>query len=863
MSASDTPQHDSSNGGESTGSNGSGSTVSGGGEPTVSSAPAPAGRAPNDLPLQNVAANASEPAPENGSPAAGGPFASAPAGALAPAPATGSLGARLGHAMRSVRGGGTRVWIVLALVCAAAGTLGSVLGARAIAGSDATNAHAGFLKASKSIAATLKLAVRHEQQIAVTAETYLAAQREASSAAGHETSSAAGQETSPAAGQEASSEAQPEVSPAEFAAWVSSVRMRRRYPELLALRFLPPADSSRARLRARDRGVSVYASVQTRRGAALAVAIPVYEGTARPRGVAARRAALVGWLREVLLPNVILSEALAGDPGYVASMSHRSLSGPVGYSSGAPRPGAQSASARVGGGWTVRSFAAPAGGGVFSDGSALALLMVGVLASVLLGAIVFILGARPSQLSFARLFGGFSGGRAGAGAKQATSGDLYDPVTGLPGRALTLDRARCMVARAKRQPGTLAGVLFLDIDSFAALNERYGRDAGDRLLQTVAQRLSGVVRAGDTVGRTGADQFVVVVEAAARSVRLDHLASRMIEAMRRPVEQAGDRPDLSFTASIGVAFGRYESGDDLLRDAQLALHSAKAAGKDRYTLFNANMRSTVESESALESELSAALLNGQLFLVYQPIRDLRTRSVVGVEALVRWLHPKRGVLAPADFLPLAEETGLIVPIGRWVLEQACARAAVWEVAGHRVGVAVNVSANQLNRDGFITDVRRALQQSGIDPSLLTLEIAEPTVMRDIASTTARMHAIKQLGVRIAIDGFGSAYAHRADLQRMQLDFLKVDLRSIGESDDEDYRNWLLEAIFIYARELSLTVIAEGIETEEQMNVIDAMGARMAQGFFLGRPISRDAIEELLAAGPAAAPSARADAKPVA
>jgi diguanylate cyclase (GGDEF)-like protein len=867
MSASDTPQHDPSSGGEATassageatassggesaGSNGGKASASNGGDSTVvngseshsSPAPAPANGAPTDHRLENGASGAAEPTPENGAAGPSNPAyendasaqdgspASAPAGVLPPAPATRSLGAWLENATRSVRGGGTRVWVAVALVCAATGTLGSVLGARAVAGSDSANAHAGFVRTSTSIAATLKLAVRHEQQIAATAATYLAAQ--------------------------------PEASPAEFAAWVRSARMRRRYPELLALRFLPPADTSRARRRSRDKGVSVYAAAQTRRGRALAVAIPLYEGTARRRNVTARRAAFVGWLREVLLPGVVLREALAGDAGYVASMSHRSVSGPVSYSSGAPQAGAQSASTRVGGGWTVSSFAAPAGGGVFSDGASLALLIVGVLASVLAAAIVFIIGARPSRLSFFSLLGRFSGRPAGAGAKEPTSLDLYDPVTGLPGRALTLDRVRFTVARAKRQPGTLAGVLFLDIDSFAGLNEQCGRDAGDRLLQTVARRLSGVVRAGDTVGRIGADHFVVLVETAARGVRLDHLASRMIQAMHQPVEQDGSGSDLNFTASIGVAFGRYESGEDLLRDARLALRSAKAAGKDRYTLFNANMRSTIESDSVLESELSAALLNGQLFLLYQPILDLRTRSVVGVEALVRWLHPKRGVLGPADFLPLAEETGLIVPIGRWVLEQACARAAVWEVAGHKVRVAVNVSANQLNRDGFITDVRRALQQSGIDPSLLTLEIAEPTVMRDIASTTARLHAIKQLGARIAIDGFGSAYAHRADLQRMQLDFLKVDLRSIGETDDEDYRNWLLEAIFIYARELSLTVIAEGIETEEQMNIIDAMGARMAQGFYLGRPISRDAIEELFAAQPAALPSARADAKPVA
>ena len=177
---------------------------------------------------------------------------------------------------------------------------------------------------------------------------------------------------------------------------------------------------------------------------------------------------------------------------------------------------------------------------------------------------------------------------------------------------------------------------------------------------------------------------------------------------------------------------------------------------------------------------------------------------MGLEALIRWLHPTQGVLPPDDFIPLAEETGLIVPIGRWALEEACSRAAAWNVAGHRVGISVKVSANQLNRDGFATDVRRALQQSGIEPSLLTLEIAETTVMRDLAAAAERLEEIKQLGVRIAIDDFGSGYAHHADLQRMPLDFLKVDRSSLAASDDEDYRSWLLQAILVVGRDLSLT-----------------------------------------------------------
>lgn len=771
----------------------------------------------------------------------------------------------LKRTVRWLRSGGIGVWAAAALLVAAAGALGSVLGARAVAHSDSANARTAFVRTSQSIASTLNLAIRHQEQLTVSASTYLSAH--------------------------------PRASYSDFKAWARWARTHSLYPELDALDLLTPAHPSPELLLARDGGSTVYRPVRSARGSALAVETPVYRGTATPRSLPGRRAAFVGWLREVLIPGVVLREALVGDPGYQASLSHRGVAvggvavggvaaggvavGGVAaggvpasllYASGSHQPGGQSASTHVSGGWTVTTFAAPVAAGVFVDGDALTVLTGGVLLSALLGVLVFLLGAprflgaprllgAPRPLSASRLLGAPRpqpspapppGGSSSERPGEPSGQRLHDPLTGLPGRALTLDRAQCMVARARRQPGTLAGALAIDIDWFAELNDRFGRPAGDQLLQTVAQRLGEEVRAGDTVGRVGADEFVVLVESPARGMRLDNLAARMIEALHKPLELAGFGPSFCLTASIGVAFGRYETAEDLLNDAQLALRSAKAAGKDRYTLFNANMRSMIESRSVLEAELNAALLDGQFFLVYQPIRDLRTRAVVEVEALVRWLHPKQGVLEPAGFLPLAEDTGLIVPIGRWVLEQACARAAVWEVAGHQVGVAVNVSANQLGRDGFITDVRRALQQSGVAPSTLTLQIAEATVMRDVAASTERLRALKRLGVRLAIDGFGSAYAHRADLQRMQLDFLKVDLGSLAEADDAHYRSWLLEAIFIYARELSLMVIAEGVETEEQLSVIDSMGARMAQGPLLDRPASREAVEALFGAGSASA-----------
>jgi diguanylate cyclase (GGDEF)-like protein len=769
------------------------------------------------------------------------------------------------------------VWAAVAVLCVAVGAVGSLLGAHAVASTDAAKARQAFPRASAGIASTLKLAIQHEEDLIISGSTFFAGK--------------------------------PNASSTEFDTWVKWAQALRRYPELQKLSLvalvrapelpafearitgapvkprlspsskLPASPSSppmRSGLRivpsgtrpyyclaavelarspvkhlragldycpltagllsSRDSAQSIYAPAAAGRSQGLGVQTPVYRGNVAPSTFASRRGAFVGWLREVLVPGAMLQQVLLGHPQYAVRLRHKVSSSNVVFTSGAPQPDAQSSATKLHNGWTVRTFGpAPAGAGVLTDGNALALLIAGSLLSVLLGLVVFLLGARRSAEPARK-------------AREVPHEDLYDALTGLPNRALALDLAERMVARAQRQSGMLAGALVIDIDWFKDVNDKLGQVAGDQLLRTVAERLESVVRVGDIVGRLGGDEFVVLVESEARAARLDSVARRMMEALHKPVALDDFGPSFFLTASIGIAFGQYAAPEDLLRDAHLALDAGKAGGKNRYTLFNANMRSVIEGRGALEAELNTALLDKQFFLLYQPIYDLRTQQVVGLEALIRWRHPTQGVLAPADFIPLAEETGLIVPIGRWALEEACSRAAAWNVAGHRVGISVQVSANQLNRDGFATDVRRALQQSGIEPSLLTLEIAEATVMLDIAAATERLEEITQLGVRIAIDDFGSGYAHRSDLQRMPLDFLKVDRTSLAASDDEDYRSWLLEAILHFARALSVTVIAKGIETDEQMTTIQAMGCTMAQGLFMGEPTPAHAVESLFEAG---------------
>jgi diguanylate cyclase (GGDEF)-like protein len=742
--------------------------------------------------------------------------------------------------------------------CVLAGSVASVLGARAVAHNDSAKTETSFHQGSQAIASTLKLAIQRQEELTVAASTYFAAN--------------------------------PKATSAEFARWVTWARTRRRYPELDALGLLPappkpapvrkptavnassvstdasstsvdasptpidapsapaspspaPVHVSPTLLLSRNTGLPTYHPISAGHRQALAIVTPVYRGNVTPHTVFGRTAASVGWLREVLVPGAVLGQVLVGHPGYALALTYHDGASNLPFSSGAPRSGTQNTTLDLHDGWTVTSFGPAPGASVLADGDALAVLIGGILVSVLLGLVVDILGAaaRPPSPALVEA-------EAQAQEQRSELPDkyLYEPLTGLPNRELTLDRAERMVARAGRDSGMLAGALFVDIDQLSEVNEMLGLTAGNQLLKIVGERLLEVVRTGDTVGRLDGDEFVVLVESAARGVRLDSLAQRMIEALHKPVELDAFGPSFVLTASIGVAFGRYATPDDLLRDAHVALVSAKTAGKDRYTLFNANMRTVIEGRAVLEAELSTALAENQFLLLYQPIYDLRTRKVAGMEALIRWAHPTQGVLAPDAFIPLAEETGLIVPIGRFMLEEACARAAAWNVAGHRVGVSVKVSPHQLNRDGFATDVQRALQQSGIEPSLLTLEIPETAMMRDLAAAAERLHEIKLLGVSIAIDDFGgSGYAHQSDLRQLPLDSIRVDRSSLAASEDEDYRNWLLEAIMLVGRELSLTVVATGIETHEQMATLQSIGCTMAQGALMSSPTPVDAVASLL------------------
>jgi diguanylate cyclase (GGDEF)-like protein len=508
-------------------------------------------------------------------------------------------------------------------------------------------------------------------------------------------------------------------------------------------------------------------------------------------------------------------------------------------------------------GWTVQSFGAGAGAGVLGDHNALALLLGGILLSVLVALFVMALGtgrarARRLVLEKTRELSRKNG--------ELSHLALHDTLTGLPNRALVLDRAAQMLARSARQPDTVAGALFVDVDGFKHVNDDLGHAAGDRLLRVVGERLQGAVRDQDTVGRLGGDEFVMLVECHVGEAALAALADRVTSMLREPIELGDSRKTFSVTASIGVACGRYETPDELLRDADLALYAAKAAGKNRYATFDASMRASTQGRLELEADLDTALGDEQFFLLYQPIFDLSSHEVVEVEALIRWRHPIRGIINPESFIPLAEENGAIAPIGRWVLGQACRQAAAWVAEGRHIGVAVNVSASQLDCASFAEDVGLALESSGIEPSLLTLELTETTLMRDVGAACARLREIKLLGVHVAMDDFGTGYASLSYLQRMPVDVLKVDRSFVAALDDGEGGRELLDAILGVAQSLSLTVIAEGIEEYSQLSALEQLGCEMAQGFLLGQPVPAEDIRAVVARREIAACASPAEAQ---
>ncbi len=426
----------------------------------------------------------------------------------------------------------------------------------------------------------------------------------------------------------------------------------------------------------------------------------------------------------------------------------------------------------------------------------------------------------------------------------------HDPLTGLANRSLLMDRLGVELARARRTGQTVA-VLFVDLDRFKVINDSLGHAAGDALLIDVASRLQGTLRLEDTVARIGGDEFVMVCGGLNLPGEVDVIAARVSTVLSEPHVVAGREVYACPSIGIALAPGTSTDPEDLVADADLAMYQAKAAGRGRWVVFTPALRGDT-TRVELESGLRHALERGELRVVYQPVIDLADGGIIGAEALVRWDHPQRGLLLPMEFIPLAEETGLIVPVGRWVLAEACRQAAEWQangvVPGERFEISVNVSARQVSAD-FARDVIAALESSGLDPTHLALEITETFLMQDAQAAYAVLAELRRRGVRISVDDFGTGYSSLAYLKRFPLDLVKVDrsfVRDIGP-DAED--SAVVAAVASLARSIGLQVIAEGVETADQLERLRALGCQAAQGFLFSKPLAPAAFEALLASNP--------------
>jgi diguanylate cyclase (GGDEF)-like protein/PAS domain S-box-containing protein len=425
---------------------------------------------------------------------------------------------------------------------------------------------------------------------------------------------------------------------------------------------------------------------------------------------------------------------------------------------------------------------------------------------------------------------------------------LHDPLTGLPNRSLLLDRLNHWATRAGRDRST-AAVLFVDLDNFKVINDALGHDQGDRLLCAVADRLVRELRPSDTIARVGGDEFVVFCEDVASEHEALAMVDRLVHALDAPFDLAGQAQHA--TASVGIALSDGSTDPEvLIRNADAAMYRAKERGRARFELFDDEMRRRSISWLETESELRRALANGELRNVYQPIVSPTSGLIVGFEALVRWHHPERGVISPADFIPVAEQSGLIVPLGRVVLEQACAEAVAWN-AGREgrdpLRVAVNFSPRQLSHPRAVETVTAALEGAGLPAEHLCVEITESALVDDAAATLGTLNKLKELGVTLALDDFGTGYSSLTYVRRFPIDTLKIDRSFIdgivGSSEDEA----IVTAVLSMGRALGVHVVAEGVETEEQAARLRTLGCTLAQGYLFSRPIAPDAVRELLAA----------------
>ena len=590
-----------------------------------------------------------------------------------------------------------------------------------------------------------------------------------------------------------------------------------------------------ALLATRDTGNVTYAPFRFGSSVELGIATPCFRGGGTPSGIVARRRAFLGWFVMVLDPAVLLDHAATGHTGLSIALSYDAAFTHVLFRDGRAPRGGQEQTTSLSSGWTVETFGVVKGDGIVGDPEALQLLLAGLAVSLLIAIVFYMLAT----------------GRARAAALVRKRTDelrfqaLHDPLTSLPNRALILDRIEQMLGRARRDHEPTAA-MFLDLDDFKYINDTLGHHVGDELLVAVGSRLQSGMREGDTVGRLGGDEYVLLIEGPSLSAGAEVVADRILEALDAPFDVAGSKRPISVSASIGVAVGDRSTPEKLLRDADIALYQAKAAGKRCRVFFAPSMQDDMLKQERSMRDLQGALESRQFRLSYQLTVDLQTNAFAGVEALLRWQHPTGRIVQPNDFIPALEASGLIIPVGAWVLEEACKQGAAWHAAGHELSISVNVSAKQLQHDRIIEDVDRALTISGLDSHALILELTETALMNDVEGTISRLKRLKALGVVLAVDDFGTGYSSLSYLQKFPIDILKIDRSFVsGSAAASNESVTLLHALVHLGKVLGLKIVAEGVEDLEQLQRLRAEGVEYGQGFLFARPLDEAVVTEML------------------
>jgi len=428
---------------------------------------------------------------------------------------------------------------------------------------------------------------------------------------------------------------------------------------------------------------------------------------------------------------------------------------------------------------------------------------------------------------------------------------LHDSLTGLPNRTLIMDRLSRCFERSRRHKGVFFAVLFLDLDRFKIVNDSLGHQAGDRLLLEIAGRIRACVRSGDTVARLSGDEFTVLLDDLRACSDALHVAERIINELKKAVYL--DQHEVYTSASIGIAFSNpgYETPDELLRDADTAMYRAKEGGRSKYVVYGPGMHAQTMALLKMEAQLRRAIDNNQLTLVYQPILSLEDQSIVAFEALVRWPRPDDDWIMPIDFLPVAEETGLILPLGRWVLMEACRRMTLWIDEGlcdDNVSIHVNLSARQFKQTGLVAEVKQVLNQWPKLKGRLRLEITETALMARPQDQSDVLLALKELGAQVQIDDFGTGYSSLANLAQLPVDGLKIDRSFVTRMHVDSKNSKIVQAIVTLAQNLGISVAAEGIETAEQLAVMTELGCNHGQGYLFARPLDPVVARDVLEAG---------------